>query len=91
MKVWRFHANTLEVLCHLTINNLIVQALYTQPVTIEKWQKGLSENLVLSQWSRLNLSNKSTVKVNFCQVKTLTVVADQPTVCMHVTPSCWFL
>ena len=40
----------------------------------------------LSQWSRSNLSNKSMVKVNFCQVNTLTAVSYRPTVCMRVTP-----
>ena len=48
---------------------------------------GQSKNVVLGQWSRLNLSIKwSMVKVNFCQVKTLTAASDRPTVCMRVTP-----
>ena len=51
-----------------------------------KIKRGLNKNLVLGQWSRSILSNKSTAKVNFCQVKTMTTAADRPTVCMHVTP-----
>ena len=38
-----------------------------------------------SQWSRIQLNNKSTVKIDLSQVKTLTAVTDLPTVCMCVT------
>ena len=41
-----------------------------------------------SQRSRTDLSSKSRVKLNISLVKTLTAVADRPTVYVSVTPPC---
>jgi len=43
--------------------------------------------VLVGQWSRIDLGSKSMVKLNFSQVNTLTAVADYPTVSMFVTPS----
>ena len=44
-----------------------------------------------NQGSRTDLSSKSRVKLNISVVKTLTVVADRPTVYVRVTPPCSFI
>ena len=42
-----------------------------------------------NQRSRTDLSSKSRVKLNISLVKTLTMVADRPTVYVSVTPPCY--
>ena len=42
-----------------------------------------------SQRSRTNLSSKSRINLNISLIKTLTAIADRPTVYVSVTPPCY--